>query len=60
MSLRTRMKTILKGNVQMTRKLIAVAYWVKCHLDEVNHFREAFVVACNFVAPKHGMEGVGT
>ena len=26
---------------------------------QTHHFREAFVAAYNFVAPKRGMEGIG-
>ena len=58
MSLKTSIKTFLKGNVQMARKLVAAAYWVKRHLDEVNYFRKAFVAMYNFVGFKHGMEGI--
>ena len=32
------------------------AYWVKRHLEDAKRFREAFVTAYNFVAPKHGMD----
>ena len=40
----------------MQRKM--VQYWVKNHPDETRKFREAVLAAYNFVAPKHGMEGI--
>ena len=40
----------------MQRKM--VQYWAKKHPEETHKFREAVVAAYNFVAPKHGMEGI--